>query len=113
MHKMVQKHSDFCIFSKHQQHYVVVPTKTACLLLTYLKEILLVPCSHGSSCSAYHRLFTNLSLVHHFTQCVMHGESIVGFTYCQDHPKLISLIRINGLEYHIYELFFDISKEFD
>ena len=29
------------------------------------------------------------------------------------HPKLISLIRIYGLEYHVYELFFDILNELD
>ena len=46
----------------------------------------------------------------------MYEECIVGFTVAKTmgiHPKPINLIRINSLEYRIYESLFDISKELD
>ena len=52
------KNSDFRVLSKRQRHYVVVPTKNG-LFITHIPLRNTPPCSHGSSCSAYHRLFSN------------------------------------------------------
>jgi len=53
-----------------------------------------------------------LPLVHHFTQNIMYGKSPVAKTL-GIHPKLISLIRINSLEYRMHKLFINILKELD
>ena len=47
-----------------------------------------------------------------FTGFQDHGNSPVAKTM-GIHPKLMNLIRINDLEYRIYESFFDISNELD
>ena len=88
----------------------MVPTKYG-LLITHIPLRNTPPCFHGSSCRAYNRHFTISETGLSFLPMrnVLWDSAVtktIGI-----HPNLISLIITYGLEYHIYELFFDISDE--
>ena len=72
------KNSDFCVFLKRPQCYVVVPTKKwSANYYTHIPLRNTPPYFHGCSCSGYVGPVQFLNLVRHFAQCVM---------YCGIHP---------------------------